>query len=90
MTTQSHRFFKPITPMTPAEFASELRALGLSKHEAAERFGLSVRLIEHYSKGHRAGPNTTEIPVPIPTPLALLLRLMTERRISPRDLDEEA
>lgn len=48
-------------PMTPAQFRSWRKSLGLKQKEAADRLGLKKRIIQYYEKGERSG-KAVEIP----------------------------
>jgi transcriptional regulator with XRE-family HTH domain len=41
--------------MTPSEFKSWRKAMGLKQKEAAEKLGLKKRVIQYYEHGHRDG-----------------------------------
>lgn len=47
--------------MSPEQFRSWRKALGLRQKEAAERLGLKKRIIQYYEKGDRNG-RPVEIP----------------------------
>jgi transcriptional regulator with XRE-family HTH domain len=52
--------------MTPSEFKSWRKAMGLRQKEAATRLGLKKRVIQYYERGHRDGrkvavPKTVEL-----------------------------
>jgi predicted transcriptional regulator len=52
--------------MTPSEFKSWRKAMGLRQKEAATRHGLKKRVIQYYERGHRDGrkvavPKTVEL-----------------------------
>lgn len=47
--------------MSPEQFRSWRKALGLRQKEAAERLGLKKRMIQYYEKGDRNG-RPVEIP----------------------------
>jgi transcriptional regulator with XRE-family HTH domain len=52
--------------MTPADFKSWRKSLGLKQKEAAEKLGLKKRMIQYYETGNRGGkkvviPRTVEL-----------------------------
>ncbi len=47
--------------MTPAEFKSWRKAMGLRQKEAADRLGLKKRVIQYYERGARDGKKV-EVP----------------------------
>ena len=55
--------------MTPAEFRTWRKSLGLSQKGAAEALGVSKSSVEHYEAGVRRG--TDPRPVEIPRTVAL-------------------
>jgi transcriptional regulator with XRE-family HTH domain len=51
----------PTPVMTPEQFRSWRRTLGLKQKDAAEQLGLKKRMIQYYEKGNRDG-RPVEIP----------------------------
>ena len=47
--------------MTSEEFETRLNRLGLSRHEAADRLGLSLQGLFHQMRGRRAVSRQTEL-----------------------------
>jgi transcriptional regulator with XRE-family HTH domain len=47
--------------MSPQQFRSWRKAMGLRQKEAADRLGLKKRVIQYYERGHRDG-NKVEVP----------------------------
>ena len=47
--------------MTPLQFKTWRKALGLRQKEAAARLGLKKRVIQYYERGHRDGKKV-EVP----------------------------
>jgi transcriptional regulator with XRE-family HTH domain len=52
--------------MTPQQFKTWRKAMGLKQKEAADRLGLKKRVIQYYERGHRDGkkvavPKTVEL-----------------------------
>lgn len=61
--------------VTPTQYRDAISRLGLSQVEAAHFLGLSVRTSHGYANDQ-----------PVPRAIALLLRLMIDWQIDPRDL----
>jgi transcriptional regulator with XRE-family HTH domain len=47
--------------MSPQQFRSWRKAMGLKQKEAADRLGLKKRVIQYYERGHRDGKKV-EVP----------------------------
>jgi transcriptional regulator with XRE-family HTH domain len=58
--------------MTPDQFKSWRKAMGLKQKEAAERLGLKKRVIQYYERGTRDGK-----PIDIPKTVALACYALT-------------
>ncbi|MCC6981927.1 MAG: helix-turn-helix transcriptional regulator, partial [Bauldia sp.] len=58
--------------MTPDQFKSWRKAMGLKQKEAAERLGLKKRVIQYYERGTRDGK-----PIEVPKTVALACYALT-------------
>lgn len=62
--------------MTPNQYRSALRTLGLSQEAAGDWLGVGRRTSQGWALGER----------PVPEPVAKLLRLMVKLKLAPRDV----
>jgi len=67
-------------PMNSAEFRAALDSLGLSQVRAAKLFGASDKAARNWAAGRNK----------VPYAVAILLRLMVDRKIAPDDLQTSA
>jgi len=66
--------------MTPQEFRAALDRLGLSQVRAAKLFGVDQKAARNWAAGRNK----------VPYSVAILLRLMVDRKIAPDDLRQTA
>lgn len=62
--------------MTPAQYKTAIKALGLSQERAGDWLGIGRRTSQGYSLGER----------PVPEPVAKLLRLCVKLKLNPEDV----
>ena len=63
--------------MTPTQYRSAIKALGLSQERAGDWLGIGRRTSQGYALGE----------YPVPQPVAKLLRLMVKLKLKPDDVD---
>ena len=62
--------------MTPTQYRSAIKALGLSQERAGDWLGIGRRTSQGYALGE----------YPVPESVALLLRLMVNLKLNPEDV----
>lgn len=62
--------------MTPTQYKTAIKALGLSQERAGDWLGISPRTSQGYALGE----------YPVPEPVAKLLRLMVKLKLTPDDV----
>ena len=62
--------------MTPTQYRTSIKTLGLSQHRAADWLGISPRTSQGYALGE----------YPVPEPTAKLLRLVVKLKLKPEEV----
>ena len=62
--------------MTPSQYKTAIKVLGLSQHQAADWLGIGRRTSQGFALGE----------YPVPEPVAKLLRLCVKLKLKPEDV----